>query len=150
MAEEAGKRPQFVPLTENLYVLEVQDAISEMGTTYDGKGEQEQIVITFKVLKPLDGGDLIDIEGNYPTSDTMKVWCNPAAVGFNRKTNQPHKTRQVLTAILGVPVESPIEIEGWDDLIGKKVKAYISLTTRPDGSKGNKLDKFSPFDAKKK
>lgn len=150
MAEEMAKRPQFIPLADNLYVLEVHDVKLEMGQTYDGTGEEEKIVITFKVKNTIDGTPLIDIEGNYPKNDLLKTWCNPKSVGFNVKTNQPHKTRQILTAILGIPIESPIEINDWNDLVGKKVKAYISVTNKTDGTKGNKLDKFSAFESKKK
>ena len=150
MATEVANKPRFIPLADNLYVLEVQDVKEETGPTYDGKGEQEQVIVTFKVKQPVDGSEMVDIEGQYPKNDLLKVWLNPAAISFNTRTNQPHKARQVLTAIMGVPVESPLEIKSWDDLVGKKVKAYVSVTTKPDGTKSNKLDKFSPYDGKKK
>jgi len=143
MAEES-KKNAWTPLKENLYLLEVHDVKNEFRPSYrDPNVEEDTLIVTFKVLKGVDGTDVEDINGEYPASNLLSAWLNLAMVGFNKKTNQAHKTRQVLTALMGVPVESAIEIKSFDELIGKKCKAYVELTTRPDGSQGNKLSKFS-------
>lgn len=144
MQEEMAKSPNWVPIAENLYDLQVIDVVNEMRPSYNDKNvEQEALIVSFKVLKAADGSDPVDIEGNYPEKTTLSVWLNPNAVGFNTKTNEAHKARKVLTAIMGVAEEASLELQSWDDLLNRKVRAYVAVRVNAEGKKTNKLDNFS-------
>ncbi len=151
LAEEQAKQSEYIPLKENLYILEVFNAEMVKGKAYqDPSTEVDQIKITFKAVKPADGSPLQDMNGDYPAKNLLSIWLNPDAVGFNKKTNKPHKTRAVLTAVMNIAIDADLDIESWSDLIGLQCKAYVELNPRGDGSFSNKLDKFSPIPGEKK
>lgn len=145
MQEEMAKGPKWVPIKENLYDLQVVDVVNEMRPSYNDKSkEEEALIISLNILRAVDGSDIVDIEGNYPENTRLSVWLNPNAVGYNSKTNEPHKARKVLTAIMGVGEEAAVELKSWDDLLNRKVRAYVAVKTDPKtGAKSNKLDNFA-------
>lgn len=149
MQEEMKKAPKWVPLKENLYELEVHEVKNEMRPSYnDASIEEEALIITLKALKCVDGSAVENIEGEHPESTLLNVWLNPNNVGFNSKTNMPHKARKVLTSIMGVAEDAALSLTSWDDMLGKKVRAYVSLKTNKEGNKSNKLDNFAVVPAK--
>lgn len=144
MQEEIDNAPKWIPLQENLYNLEVHEVKNEMRPSYADKSvEEEALIVTLKALSCVDGTPVLNVEGEHPDSDLVNVWLNPNFVGYNSKTNEPHKARKVLTAIMGVDEKASLALKSWDDLIGRKVRAYVSVSENKEGNKSNKVDKFA-------
>jgi len=151
MQEEMDKMPKWVPLKENLYELEVVDVERTFEVTPYSKGEkEEQVKLSCKAKRCLDGSPVLNIDGEVPTSDLVNVWLNPNAVGYNKKTKEAHKTRKILTALMGVPEDAELELKSWDDLASKSMRAYVGIGTREDGEKKNVVDKFAVLNAPEK
>ena len=156
MAEELAKQNDWTPLKENLYYATVVEAVMDKQPYTDWSSgspvKTDQMVDNFRIeyclTAAVDGSPLVDINGNPPKKPTLREWLDPAKVGWNKKDKMPQRTRSVLTAILGVPVEAPIVINSMDDLMGKEVKIYVEVGTKKDGSKKNIIKNISTVEKK--
>lgn len=140
-AEEEKKRA-YVPYAADFYVAECVGVEFVKGTNYRTGEEEDQIEVNFKLLRTIEGNPVLDMNGEVPKSTFFKIkWLNPDAVFYNKKTGEPHRTRALFTAILGIPVDAGIPEFTEADCLGRKIKMYIDVVGKDD-KKNNKADKF--------
>lgn len=139
----SGGGSDFTVLPEDEYIAKVvsievkKDQPNNYPSKNDDQPLHDMLVLKADALTFADGEPLTDIndepvEGSVP----FQVWLNPKKRGM---VPQPAKTRKAFAAILGQPLGAPIDIESFDDLVGKTF--IVSL--KPNGTYNNAQD-FRP------
>jgi hypothetical protein len=145
----------FTPFTEDLYtvmidtvqVVETDETVWEGSTPVKTDNKVDQIQIDFIMQETSSGGEILDVNGEPANYNGMKLWIDPLKTGTSRRG--PTKARQFLCAAMGWPIDAEINLQILEDLIvndklkGQQLKIYVSVNTRPDGSKNNKIEKFT-------
>ena len=140
--EQLGNQDWTV-LAEDEYLAKVtsisveKDQPNRFPSKNDREPFHDMLVLKADVLSFADGESLVDkddepVEGTVP----FQVWLNPKKRGM---VPQPAKTRKAFAAILGQALGDPINIDSFDDLVGKTF--IVSL--KPNGTYNNAVD-FRP------
>ena len=142
----------YVPLVKGLYILTVKEA--EEGTTdervWEGSGfvntgnQVPQLTLKFVCETEKGENEIANLKGDVLVNPTYTVWVSDANLGWNRKTNQPKQGRAVLAALLNVAVDGILDYGKSEDLIGKKMKVYMSTETTKAGKERNVLVDIIP------
>lgn len=133
----------FTVLPEDEFIAKVvgidikKDQPNKFPSKNDNEPFHDMLVLRAEALTFADGEPLTDIndepvEGSVP----FQVWLNPKKRGM---VPQPAKTRKAFAAILGQALGDPINIESFEELIGKTF--IVSL--KPNGGYNNAQD-FRP------
>jgi len=153
-AENIGK--EFTPFAENMYlaeiveikVTEVQDTDWSGGAPVRTEEMVDQVEVTFLLESPIDGDKVLNCNGEESNFYTTKFWFSPIKLGTSQRG--PSRARQFLCAVMGWDITAELSLSILEDLItakkleGKKIKLYLSLEERKDGSKKNKIERFLP------
>lgn len=140
---EMNTNEDWTVLPEDEYLARVQsielkkDQPNRFPSKNDNEPFHDMLVLKAVAVSFADGEPLVDkddepVEGEVP----FQVWLNPKKRGM---VPQPAKTRKAFAAILGQALGDPINIESFDDLVGKTF--IVSL--KPDGTYNNAQD-FRP------
>lgn len=142
--EAQGSNSEFPVLGEDEYIATVlsielkKDVANNFPTKNDDAPTHDMIQVRGEVISFADGEDVIDKDGNeLEVPATFLVWLNPKKRGM---IPQPSKTRKFFAAVLGQPVSDPINVESFEDLIGRK----FIVALKPNGAYNNATD-FRPF-----
>ncbi len=140
-------RPQFSLLPHNDYELQVVDLNYEKRKKYQSNEEEDTVNFTFDIVGLRDGGPAIDVDGNEVKD--RKAFLTGSKdnktgewrMGF-MSDGTPSKLRQFVAYATGQDVEGELEIESWEELLGKTVYAEIVTYTNQKGQKSNKISRF--------
>jgi len=152
----------FPVFQENLYeaqvfdikVVEMQDTDWTSGHPVKTDKMIDSVEVTLKLLKTVDGELPKMLDGNETQKDLIKFWFDPLKLGFNKKTKEPTKGRQFLTAIQSLDGNAELTLEDLEKQIetaefsGQKVKCFLTVITKEDGSKKNALSRFTSIGKK--
>ena len=137
----------FSPIVKGSYVLTVQSA--EEGETEERKWEGSGFVNTGKMIPqltlkfwcetPSGENEIENLAGDIIVNPQFTSWINETNLSWNRKTNKPKQGREILAALLGVAVDGDISFNKAEDLIGKKMKVFMSVETNSSGKEKNVL-----------
>lgn len=152
ITEEDKKKSDFVPLEENMYNVQVTEAEWEVVKKKEWRGagfveldeEEDRLVVTFKVLDNVEGTPIKTLEGKELTEPTMKMFIVEKDLGWDKKNKCPKDGRALVCALKGLPAEAELEFDE-KTFIGEKVRCFIEVYPKKDGSFGNKLTKFRPI-----
>ena len=142
------ERPEFLPLPSDDYELIITNLEPMTRNRYmakpnkDGKIPQEEIFrVTLEIVAFRDGGNAIDIRGNDATGRKIFFTLRPNSMGF-QQDGTPSKSRTLVAYATNQNVEDEIELDDWQDLIGKTIFAEIIQYTNSKGKIGNKISRF--------
>ena len=121
--DEMNTNEDWTVLPEDEYLAKVQsveikkDQPNRFPSKNDSEPFHDMLVLKAVAVSFADGEPLVDkddepVEGEVP----FQVWLNPKKRGM---VPQPAKTRKAFAAILGQALGDPINIESFDDLVGK-------------------------------
>ena len=140
--EDLAANSDFTVLPEDEYLAKVTsiEVKKDQPNKYPSKNDNEPLhdmlvlkaeALTFADGEPLEdeNGDLLEEGETVP----FQVWLNPKKRGM---VPQPAKTRKAFAAILGQALGDPINIDSFDDLVGKTF--IVSL--KPSGGYNNAQD----------
>jgi hypothetical protein len=152
LSEVDKKKDVFIPLEENLYVVEVESA--EWGKTkvkiWQGRQaietdeEEDQLIVTFLVRSAVDGSAIKRIDGEEMVNPKMKMFIVEKDLGYNKKEQCHRDGRLMVCALTGLDPDDELEFDE-QTFIGKQAKCFIELYTKQNGDKGNKMTKFKPI-----
>lgn len=140
-AEE--KKRAWIPFQKDMYVAELTDIRMSKGKAYMSEEEIDQVEVTLNLLKTIEGGAVMNADGEPVEKTFVRLWFSPEAVGYNKKTGEPNRLRAFLTALCDVPTEAPLTVNE-NDLLGKKLKVMCDVTAK-DGVRKNKFSGFMPY-----
>lgn len=152
LSEADKKMGDFAPIVKGMYVLTVRDA--EEGETEERVWEGAGFVntgnmvpqLTLKFLCAKENGENVipNINGDPIEDPLYTVWISDANLGWNKKLNQPKQGRAVLAALLGKSPDGDISFNSPNELVGKKMKVYMSIETNKAGKERNVLVDINP------
>lgn len=142
--DELESGGDFTTLAEDEYIAKVtsieikKDQPNKFPSKNDDGPVHDMLVLKADALTFADGETLVDendvpVEGSVP----FQVWLNPKKRGM---IPQPAKTRKAFAAILGQALGDAINIESFEDLVGKQF--IVSL--KPNNGYNNATD-FRPL-----
>lgn len=109
---------------------------------YQSTEMETKIMLVFKVAG-VDGAPVKNIDGAVETNDRLFwEWLSTTSTGY-KSDGTPSKTRQCLTALMGVNVDSELDLPDVDSLIGKKCRGLMDLRTKKDGGQKNVVIKYA-------
>ena len=138
--EELANRPsEFPVVAEDEYIVKITawELKKDMLNKFAKEGEpktHDMLKFSLDVLSFANGDDLLDIDDEVPEGPVRSnVLLDPKKVGM---IPQPSKTRKFFAAALGQPVGDRIDIDSYDELIGKTLIA----TLKPNNGYNNPTD----------
>ena len=141
------ERPQYVLLPHEDYELVISDIKYDKRKKYQSQDEENTITFTFDIVGLRDGGKAIDVDGNEAKdrkiffTGSQNIETEEWRMGF-MKDGTPSKLRQLVAYATKQNVEEEIELEAWENLLGKTIYAEIVSYTNQKGQKSNKISRF--------
>jgi len=147
-SKEEMDKGEFALLVHDDYELVVEEITTDTQDKYmakagkDGKIPTEPIVnVVFGVVGCKDGSDPIDDEGNPAIGRKIFFTGRPDSMGW-RKSGEPAITRCFLAYATEQDIDGELELDAWEDLVGKTLYAEIIQYTTQAGKKRNKISHF--------
>lgn len=137
--EELGNQTDFPVLADDEYILKITawEWKRNMANKFAKEGEpatHDMLKFDMVALSFANGDDLLDQNDETPDQEVRaNVLLDPKKVGM---IPQPSKTRKFFAAVLGQPVGERIEIDDYNDLVGKQLIASV----RPNNGYNNPYD----------
>lgn len=148
----------FAPFKKGEYILTVQEA--ELGETFkkmwvggmsQPTDEKEpQLTLKFSVSKP-DGSDVYDEDGRLVMNPKYRFWVTGdkerGNLGWKKGTKDPKQGRGLITALMGLPAEAPLEeiLNNPNSLVFKECLVYLGVETTKTGTKRNAILSIDPI-----
>lgn len=107
--------------------------------TYDG------LEVRFRPISFANGDELVDEDGNDIPENRNPLffdWFDPERVGLKP---QPAKARKFFAFSTGVELEDRIDIEDFQDLVGKRLIGVVTVKTSAAGVRRNKITDYRPI-----
>jgi len=130
------------------YILEVKsvtiqkdkvDIFSKENRVYDG------LEVRFRPISFANGDELQDEDGNeiHPNREPLFFdWFDPERVGLKP---QPAKARKFFAFATGVELEDRIDIDDFQQLVGKRLIGSVIIKTAANGTRRNKVSDYRPI-----
>lgn len=114
----------YVPLDADIYPMEVMEVTEEVSTYYknDDGSDKSNVVFKFRIISGAE-------EGRQVYGRTSTIWSQ------NENCRLHHWAEQILNRKFG-----PGEALNTDDFVGRRCRGLVVITTRTDGSQGNKVN----------
>lgn len=139
-----GTRLGFTPLPHAEYLLEIESVEEKTSRAYGSNTEEEDVLfITFNVVSLRDGRPAKDEKGAPAEGRKTFLTVNPKRTGF-MQGGSPSKLRSLVAYALNVNVNHEIELDSWQDLVGKEILAEIGQYQGLDNTTKNKIFRFIP------
>jgi hypothetical protein len=141
--DEEKKKAAYPVFAEDIYIAELKDMQLVRRKGYMTEELETQVECLLNLLKT-DNGEIVSYSDGKAADRTFyKCWFNPERTGYNRKTGSALPFRQLVTALMGVPVTSAIPNFKPEDLLGKKVKVVMSIgAKKTTGEPKNEITKY--------
>ena len=138
------EKPTFALLQEEDYVLKIVELKEETQTKYQSSEQEDVINITFGIISYKDGTEAKDTDGGDTKDRKVFFTGRPDSMGFMRD-GTPAKLRALVAIVTGQDVFGELELDAWQQLLGKEVSAQI-IQYIPEGKteKKNKIARFIP------
>jgi hypothetical protein len=137
--KEAIKRFQVVPV--GLYEVECVKLEQVAGKAYMSEEKITQYLWTFKFIRNIAGGDLVDTEGKPLRKPEFPVWSGLDAVLITKNGKQP--TRMIITALDCLPDGAALGKITQTRFIGKRCHLFVEVNAEPGVPAKNKFKKFT-------
>ncbi|MCD5384861.1 MAG: hypothetical protein LRZ94_00915 [Candidatus Pacebacteria bacterium] len=150
------QRPEFALLPQDDYELKIIDVLPDQQNQYMAKpdpktGKIPQVEVmnfTFEVVAFKDGSQAVDVDGKDATG--RKVFFTGRqnkdgewTMGF-QNDGTASKLRQLVCYATNQDIEEEVELEAWEQLLGKTIYAEIVKYTTQKGDVRNKIGRFLP------
>lgn len=157
-AHEAETKTIGVPFQENMYLANINeiehkadaDEWDTIGGVWQRTGKTcDKLLFHIILEKPIDGEELLDIKGGTPKYNSITVWVDPTRLGYTK--NGAREERLLITAAMNWDVDADLNIAILEDLyeskklINKKLKVYVKVSEKKDGTKINKVSSYIPY-----
>ena len=147
--KEFDEQTQFALLPADDYELIITEIKEDKQDKYMAKpdketGEKPQedvLKVTLGVIGFKDGAKATDESGEDATGKKIFFTGRPASMGW-QVDGTPSKTRCILAYATGQGIDDKLNIEDWQDLVGKTVFAEIIQKANQKGKKGNRISRF--------
>lgn len=154
--QQLDEETQFTLLPQDDYELIITDLKLETRNKYqakpnkEGKIPQEKVVnFTLEVVGLKDGSLAQDKEGKEAKGRKAFFTFRPEAMGYSEGGTIPSKSRSFLAFATGQEIDGELELESYDELIGKTIYAEIIEYTNQKGQRRNKISRILPPPRKK-
>lgn len=136
----------FTLLPPDDYIVEVKEIVIQKDQIdiYSKEGrKRDTLQVRCRVISFANGDTLVDENGDDVNDERLFfAFVDPTRVGL---VPQPAFARKFFAAALGMQVEDRIELEDYDDLIGKRMIAVAIIKPNQKGVKKNKVVDFRPI-----
>jgi hypothetical protein len=136
-------RGEFKLVPEEEYILEVREIeIQKDKTSQFNPTPHDEWLVRFTVISFGDGTPAYYEDGSEPEAGQtirLTTFIDPTKKGM---VPRPSKARKFLTAALGLPTESRIELDSVEDLIGKRLIGRVIHKKDGKGVVRDRLDDF--------
>lgn len=147
--KEFNENTQFALLPSDDYELIIVELKEEKQDKYMAKpdketGEKPQedvLKVKLEVVGFKDGAKATDEAGEDATGKNVFFTGRPASMGW-QQDGTPSKTRCILAYATGQGIDDKLNIEDWQDLVGKTVFAEIIQKANQKGKKTNRISRF--------
>lgn len=144
-AEEMEAKRDFKLLPEDEYVLEVTAIEVQHGKTSQfNTTPHDELAVTVRAVSFSNGDALYFDDGSEPDPTkpvTLRDWLDTTKRGM---LPQPSRTRKFLTSALGIPTGARIELDSYEDLIGKRLIGRVLHKTNGKGVTRDRLVDYRP------
>lgn len=136
----------FTLLPPDDYIVEVKEIVIQKDQidiySKDGR-KRDTLQVRCRVISFANGDTLVDENGDDVNDERLFfAFVDPTRVGL---VPQPSFARKFFAAALGMQVEDRIELDSYDDLIGKRMIAVAIIKPNQKGVKKNKVVDFRPI-----
>lgn len=146
-ASYQAQAKDFKLLNEDFYILQITSIEVQANKASQYQEAHDEWKVSFEVISFQNGEPLYYADGSEPDPSRpvkLTAFINPTKVGFFPKVA---KARKFITAALGVEAKSRIELNSYEDLVGKRLVGRV--IHKPD-SKGVTRDRLEDFLALRK
>ena len=142
--EARGGDSKFTLMGEDNYLVEVKELkVEKRPNPYDNGKLRDTAMVKLTVISFENGEPLYDAEGN-DTSD--RIFFDFVEVEKLGMKPRPSKARKFIAACMNQPVASAINLDDWQDLVGKRVIAHAIV--KKNGKNG--IDDYRPVRARRR
>lgn len=143
--ELAKNRGPFKLLPEDEYVLEVKEIEVQKDQKNPYKPDEpgrDTWLVRFRVISFSNGDPLVYDDGSEPDGEArLTGFVDPTRFGLVPRASL---FRKFATSAMGTPLDGPILIESFDDLIGKRLIGRVEHRKDREGNKRDRLVDFRP------
>jgi len=144
-----AERPKYPPLVAEDYRLTITSYEEKVQPKYMKPNETEDVVnFTLEVQSYRDGNSAYDTEGNEATNRKVFFTFRPDNMGF-RQSGEPAISRAFIAYATGQDIDGDLEIESYEQLMGKEIFAQIIQKENKKGDKVNRIARFLPTKTKR-
>lgn len=142
-----GDAPVYTLFPPDDYIVEIKDIeIQKDQPDIFRKNDdgtipiRDTLLVRLRPVSFLNGDDLEDENGDPVGDDRLFfAYIDPTHVGL---VPQPAKARKFFASALGVSVEERIDIDDYNDLVGKRLAATVIQKPDKNGKKVNRVTDF--------
>lgn len=138
------EKPQFALLQEEDYMLKITSVSEEVQDKYQSSEQEDVVNIKFDILSYKDGTEAKDVDGESTKDRKIFFTGRPGSMGF-MQDGTPSKLRSLVAIVMEQDIFGEIELEAWQQLLGKEVAAHITqYIPKGKSDKKNKIERFIP------
>ena len=146
--EELDKeRPQYALLPQEDYELVVVNVEPNTRKKYRSQENEEIVDVQLEVVCLKDGTEAIDDEGKEAKGRKVFFTLRPNSMGF-MSDGTPSKSRTFIAFATKQDILGDIELETWEQLLGKTIFAEVVQYQNQKGQVRNKISRILPFKKK--
>lgn len=134
-------RQNFPLLSEDDYCLKIKEIKEERQKKYQSEEMEDVLNIVFEIISYMDGSEMKDEEDNVVKDRLMFFTARPNSIGF-KKDGTPAITRAFIAYSTDQDIFEELEIDKWEDLLGKEINAEIIHYVNQKNEKKNKIGRF--------
>lgn len=142
---EDQKGEGFTLLPADDYIVEVKQVNiqKDKQDIFNEDRRFDQLEVRFRVVSFANGDALLDEDGEDVNDERLFFdWLDPSRVGL---LPQPAKARKFFAYATGVGLEDRIDINDFQDLVGKRLLAVAIIKPNKKGERKNKILDYRPI-----
>src|SRR3990167_9611313 len=133
--------PKFALIPDDDYSLKITKIEETKQKKYQSQDDEDVFNITLVVVCLKDGTEAIDEEGKPAEGRRVFFTARPDSMGFSQD-GMPSKTRSLVAYATDQDVYEEIELEAWEQLLGKQVNTHVIIKPNQKGERKNVIGRF--------
>ncbi len=145
-----AEKKEFTLVPADDYLVKIESVEEKEQPKYKNPNEKETVLnVRFKIIETRDGEKAKDDNGDDATDRLLFFTANIESVGW-QTDGTPSKARQLVCYAMDTDIESAVELESEQDLVGRKIYAQVVKKNNTKGELVNRIVRFSKVKGDKK
>lgn len=135
------QKQDFTLLPADDYLLKIVNVEEKKQRKYQSEEMEDIVNVKLEILSFKDGEQAKDIEGENANGRFVFFTGRPDSFGF-QSDGTPARTRCLVAYATGQDIFGDIDLESWEQLLGKEMSAEIIQKQNTKGETKNRISRF--------